>query len=136
MKPNLALWFWGSIICMATLSILLSVMAMLRQGADTPVAVPDEYAPAESGLIEVSASELESRLGRANRAAADAVRLQIGPMLDAAYQPAYDAIPIYADYHYSVWGEYAELGTAAIGDVGAHMEELLFGGLEPRRPWG
>jgi len=131
-KPNLARWFWGSIIFMATLSILLSVMAMLHQGADTPVAVPDEYAPAESGLIEVSASELENRLGTANRAAADAVRLQIGPMLDAAYQPAYDAIPIYADYHYSVWGEYGELGTAAIGDLGANMEEMLFSGLEPR----
>lgn len=136
-KPNLARWFWGSIIVMASLSILLSVMAMLHQGADTlaadrPVAVSDEYAPAENGPIEVSASELENRLGTANRAAAYAVRLQIGPILDAAYQPAYDAIPTYADYHYSVWGEYAELRTAAIGYVGANMEEMLFSGLEPR----
>ncbi|MDG1372593.1 MAG: hypothetical protein P8Q48_20575 [Paracoccaceae bacterium] len=132
MKPNLARWFWGSIIFMATLSILLSVMAMLHQGADTSVAVPDEYVPAERSPIEVSAFELENRLGVANHAAADAVRLQIGPMLDAAYQPAYDAVPKYADYHYSVWGEYAELGTAAIGDVGAKLEEMLFSGLEPR----
>ena len=131
-KPNLARWFWGSIIFMATLSILLSVMAMLHQGADTSVAVPDEYVPAERSPIEVSAFELENRLGVANHAAADAVRLQIGPMLDAAYQPAYDAVPKYADYHYSVWGEYAELGTAAIGDVGAKLEEMLFSGLEPR----
>ncbi len=131
-KPNLARWFWGSIIFMATLSILLSVMAMLHQSADTPVAVSDEYVPTERSPIEVSASELENRLSAANRAAVDAVRLQIGPMLDAAYQPAYDAIPIYADYHYSVWGEYAELGAAAVGDVGAKLEEMLFSGLEPR----
>lgn len=131
-KPNLSRWFWGSIIFMATLSILLSAMAMLHQGADTPVAVPDEYVPAERSPIEVSAFELDDRLGEANRAAADAVRLQIGPMLDAAYQPAYNAVPEYADYHYSVWGEYAELGTAAIGDVGAKLEEMLFSGLEPR----
>ena len=131
-KSNLAPWFWGSIIFMATLSILLSVMAMLHQSADTPVAVSDEYVPTERSPIEVSASELENRLSAANLAAVDAVRLQTGPMLDAAYQPAYDAIPIYADYHYSVWGEYAELGAAAVGDVGANLEEMLFSGLEPR----
>ena len=130
-KP-LAGWFWGSIIFMAALSILLSVMAMLRQDADTPAAVSDEHAPAENGPIEASASDLKNRLGTANRAATDGVRLQIGPMLDAAYQPAYDAIPTYVDYHYSVWGQYAELGTAAIGDVGAKLEEILFDGLEPR----
>ena len=112
---------------MATLSILLSAMAMLHQGADTPVAVPDEYFPAER-----SASKFDDLLGKANRDAADAARLQIGPMLDAAYQPAYHAVPEYADFHYSVWGEYAELGTAAIGDVGAKLEEMLFSGLEPR----
>jgi len=131
-KPNLGRWFWGMFIIMATLSVLLSVMAMLRQGADTPDADAKESAPVESSPIEVSAFELENQIGAANRAAADAVRLQIGPMLDAAYQPAYDAVPIYADYHYSVWGEYAELGTAAIGDVGAKLEEMLFSGLEPR----
>ena len=120
-KPNLARWFWGSIIFMATLSILLSAMAMLHQGADTPVAVLDEYVP-----DEWSASKLDDFLGKANRDAADAAGLQIGPMLDAAYQPAYHAVPEYADYHYSVWGEYAELGTAAIGDVGAKLEEMLF----------
>ena len=79
---------------MATLSILLSAMAMLHQGADTPVAVPDEYFPAER-----SASKFDDLLGKANRDAADAARLQIGPMLDAAYQPAYHAVPEYADFH-------------------------------------
>jgi len=131
-KPNLARWFWGSIIFMATLSILLSVMAMLHQGADITVRAQDEYVPANRSPIEVSASELENRLSAANLAATDAVRRQIVPMLDAAYQPAYDAVPKYVEYHYSVWGEYAELGAAAIGDVGAKLEEVLFSGLEPR----
>ena len=131
-KPNLARWFWGSIILMATLSVVLSVMAIYQQSADATATVSDRYVPAEGSATEVSASELETLLSAASGVAANAVMLQIVPMLDAAYQPAYDAIPKYADYHYSVWGEYAELGAAALGDVGAKLEETLFEGLESR----
>ena len=140
-KPNLARWFWGSIILMATLSILLSVIAIYRQSADTTVEllsadtaveISGGNVPAERSPIELSASELEFRLSATNRATAKAVKYQIRPMLEAAYQPAYRAIPKYADYHYSVWGEYAELGAAAIGDVGTKLEETLFEGLESR----
>ena len=126
-KPNLSGWFWGSIVIMATLSILLSVMAIYHQGTDNSVAVPSE-----PSAIEMSGSGLKTVLEEANIIAADMVKRQISPMLDTAYQPAYDAIPMYADIHYSVWGEYAELGAAAIGDVGVKLEETLFGGLGPR----
>ena len=117
---------------MAVLSILLSVMAMLSQSAETVVLGQNSYAPEEGSVTEASASELNAQLNVANRLAAEAAVLQIGPMLNAAYQPVYEAIPTYADYHYSVWGEYAELGTAVIGDVGAKLDEMLFGTLEKR----
>ena len=133
--PNLARWFWGSIILMAAASILLSVAAALRSGNDRLEArgpTPGISGGKSIEPVEQSASELESRLSNANKIALEAVTLQIGPLLDAAYQPAYDAIPSYANFHYSVWGEYAELGAAALGDVGVKLQEMLFAGLDGR----
>ncbi len=132
-KPNLARWFWGSIILMATLSILLSVAAVLRQNIDlheTGNPNSTDSHPQTEATTEASASELESQLNRANKAALESVKLRIGPLLDAAYQPAYEAIPAYAAFHYSVWGEYAELSEAALGDVSSRLQEILFSGLE------
>lgn len=133
--PNLARWFWGSIILMAVASIALSTAASLRLGNNNP----ESQNPAQiisggksNAAFEQSASELESSLSKANKIALEAVMLQIGPLLDAAYQPAYNAIPSYANFHYSVWGEYAELGASALGDVGVKLQEILFVGLDVR----
>ena len=134
-SPSLARWFWGSIIMMAAISIVLSVVAALRlsDGSHESRSSAPSTNGAESDVpVEQSASELESKLSNANKIALEAVRLKIGPLLDAAYQPAYDAIPLYANYHYSVWGEYAELGSAALGDVGVKLQEMLFDGLDGR----
>ena len=133
--PNLARWFWGSIILMAAASIFLSVTAALRSGNNSPEAqgpMPIISGDKSNEPVEQSASELESRLSKANKIALETVTLQIGPLLDAAYQPAYDAIPSYANFHYSVWGEYAELGAAALGDVGVKLQEMIFDGLDTR----
>ena len=54
------------------------------------------------------------------------------------FQPVYARIPAYADFHYSVWGQYAELlaaGAETLGieeDVGSIMRERLFDGFEGR----
>jgi hypothetical protein len=134
-SPNLARWFWGSIILMAVASIVLSVAAALRlsdYSRDVTGSPPSMNGGTSDEPVEQSASELKRRLNTANKSALEAVTLQIGPLLDAAYQPAYDAIPSYANFHYSVWGEYAELGAAALGDVGVKLQEMLFNGLDGR----
>lgn len=127
-QSSLAPWFWWTFAIMAALSILMSAAALWRQGG-----IQDgsgSLSPNQRIASEASAAELESLLDTANRSAAEAVMQQIGPMLDAAYQPAYDAIPAYTDFHYSVWGQYAELGTALIGNVGDKLEETLFDDLD------
>lgn len=134
-SPNLARWFWGSIILMGVASIMLSVAAALRlsdDSRDVTGSPPSMNGDRSEEPVEQSASELKGRLNNANKIALEAVTPQIGPLLDAAYQPAYDAIPSYADFHYSVWGEYAELSAAALGDVGVKLQEMLFDGLDGR----
>lgn len=52
--------------------------------------------------------------------------------LDAVFDPVYAGIPTYADFHYSVLGEYTLLTEAALGRVSASLEERLFDGFQPR----
>ncbi|EED31264.1 conserved hypothetical protein [gamma proteobacterium NOR5-3] len=58
------------------------------------------------------------------------------------YSPVYAAIPRYADFHYSVLGEYTELVQSAVGNklgpdidakLGNSVEEYLLAGLENRQ---
>ena len=136
-KPNLARWFWGSIILMAGLSIFLSVAGVIRQSVDATTVDSAEANQGESGLgeptaTELSAVELDNLLSGANLKAVNAVIVQIEPLLEEVYQPVYLAIPKFADYHYSVWGEYAELTAAARGLQGVKLEETLFVGFDKR----
>ena len=136
-KPNLARWFWGSIIFMAGLSIFLSVAGVIRQSVDATTVDSAEANQGESGLgeptaTELSAVELDNLLSGANLKAVNAVIVQIEPLLEEVYQPVYLAIPKFADYHYSVWGEYAELTAAARGLQGVKLEETLFVGFDKR----
>jgi len=120
---------------MAAISMVLGMVAVARMGEappDVSTASPTQPSARPNAPREQSASELDSRLADANKLALAAAMAQVGPLLDAAYKPVYDKIPEYADYHYSVWGEYAELGTAAIGNVGAKLKEMLFEGLDGR----
>ncbi len=52
--------------------------------------------------------------------------------LDAAFAPVYAGIPVYADFHYSVLGEYTLLTEAALGRVSSSLEQRLFHGFQPR----
>ena len=53
-------------------------------------------------------------------------------MLDSVYDPAYAAIPTYADFHYSVFGEYVEMTEAVRGQMSDALYERLFDGFEQR----
>lgn len=134
--PKLARWFWSAFFLMAAISMALAIVAIVRSENSLPPANSGqpslEVPPETTGLGEHSATELNITLTDANQIALTAVTDRIGPLLDAAYAPAYGAIPIYSNYHYSVWGEYAELSTAALGNIGGKLKELLFDGLDSR----
>lgn len=128
-NSNLGRLFWGAFMLMAATSIGLSIISAIRSAS------PNEEIPSESVKqleSEMSSEKLSTSLSDANWAALEKVKITIPEMLDAAYDPAYKAIPIYADFHYSVLGEYAELGTAALGKAGINIEKILFNKLNER----
>lgn len=134
--PKIARWFWSAFFLMAAISMALAIVAIVRSENSLPPVnsgqLPLELPPETIGGSEHSAAELNITLTDANQIALTAVTDLIDPLLDSAYAPVYEAIPIYSDYHYSVWGEYAELSTAALGNIGGKLAELLFDGLDSR----
>lgn len=138
-RVNLSYWFWGTIIVFAAIVLALGVIAMLRQGdgakgghdvvnAGMP-ASEEEQAPQPS---EASAEELLNALNAGERAALRAVLARVEPELNEAFKQAYAAIPNFADFHYSVVGEYTELGHAALGDPAAKLQEIIFADTDSR----
>ena len=128
-KPHLSRWFWGAIIAMALISFALSLASVVRNPAASPETTQQGSSNPEG---EISAAELKARLNGANQTALAVIKARIPIVLDEAYRPVYAAIPTYATYHYSVWGEYAELTAAALGDVGGKLQETLFADLGSR----
>lgn len=132
---NLSLWFWGGIIAMAVLSILLTIAAGRNSGDDPDsnrLIKTSEARISPDDTLEVSGFELDIWLTEAKEVAFRKVMSEIEPLLDAAYFPVYAAVPYYADFHYSVVGEYAELFENAFGNSAAKLQETLFSGLEAR----
>jgi len=78
-----------------------------------------------------NATQVEQWLNKAGKEAKK-VREQISGRLDEAYAPVYEGIPNYMDFHYSLTGEWLELGSAAMGQLGDGLEKHLFDGFDTR----
>jgi len=57
---------------------------------------------------------------------------KINMQIDQAFAPVYARIPHFADKHYSVLGEYIELGQAATNQIERSLQQELFTGLDAR----
>ena len=91
----------------------------------------DRLAPRET-WAEYAARSLPVALPGAIRAADDATLAQLDRQLDAVYAPVYAAVPAYADFHFSVLGQYVEIGAILSADLAQGMEDRLFAGFDDR----
>ena len=113
--------FWGAIVFMAIATVTVALIGSLRSsGPDSMVG--HEFEP----------TKIEGILGRASEATLQAVLQQTDPLLDGVYEPVYAAIPDYADFHYSLLGEYSLLFLALQGGIGEDLQQRLFGGFRER----
>ncbi len=113
--------FWSAIIFMAIATIAVALIGSLRSGG-TDSTVRHEFEP----------TMIEEILGRASEATLLAVLEQTNPLLDGLYEPVYAAIPDYADFHYSLVGEYSLMFMALQGGIGDDLQQRLFGGFRQR----
>ena len=135
-NPQLARWFWGTIIVMAAISVILSVMATINKNVEEIPEAPASTSSNETNNTvtdeELPASVLAILFDEGIESAREATISQIDPLLNDAYAPVYAQISNYADFHYSVIGEYSELFLAAGGNAGTILEEKMFEGMDGR----
>lgn len=126
-RPNLSRWFWGTIVLLLVFTVsleLLSTWQAGRQGVENG-------SGSSVDQTGTKATQVEQWFNTAGEEA-EKVREQIHGRLDEAYAPAYAGIPKYMDFHYSLTGEWLELGSAAMGKLGGGLEEHLFDGFDTR----
>jgi hypothetical protein len=131
--------FWGTILVMVGVTIGLLVTGMIRSSND--ITMPESAKPAQDSdaqpnqapaTYDVEPLILQDMFTQAAESAATDVFANIDKELDAIYSPVYAGITSYADFHYSVMGEYTELTKAALGTMSANIETRLFKGFRER----
>lgn len=117
-RRGIGFWFWATILALLGATLLLVAIAALGRPAG-----PDDAAARPRSSI--TQDQLDRITREAHQAGLSALQAGMDPVLDAVFAPVHAAIPAYADFHYSVWGQYAELGTAALEAAG--FEQQVYG---------
>ncbi len=82
--------------------------------------------------VEATETRLEGILSESADAALKRVAQEAESLLAHVYEPVYRAIPAFADFHYSVVGEYTELGLSIAGGLEKRLHSELFNGFDER----
>ncbi|MBR9841123.1 MAG: hypothetical protein GYB50_25070 [Rhodobacteraceae bacterium] len=126
-RPNLSRWFWGTIVLLLVIAVSLELLANWQAGRQGV----ENGSSSSVDQTGTNAKQVEQWFNTAGEEA-EKVREQIRDRLDEAYAPVYAGIPEYMDFHYSLTGEWLELGSAAMGNLGVGLEEHLFDGFDTR----
>lgn len=117
-------FFWGTIILLFCTAVSLPLIGWLHT---TGVTKSESNKP-----LELPSTFFETALTKVAKEAADKAGAEIEPTLDQVYAPIYKAIPEYAEFHYSVLGEYAVLASAALGKMSDTLYHRLYPGFDRR----
>jgi len=72
--------------------------------------------------LTLAAPKLQKELQKG----ANVISLSIDKNIDLAFKPVYKNIDTFLDFHYSVLGEYVELGASATGKIADSIKKRLF----------
>lgn len=114
-------FFWGTFLLLFVVTATLEFFQALHPEA--AVSQNDK---------DLSTEAVQRLFGQAGKEAEASARSLIVTLVNEAYDPVYRAVPVYAEHHYSLLGQYQELGATFLGDVGMRIEETLFDRLEDR----
>lgn len=142
-RATLVLWAWRTILVLISVTVLLSITAFIH-GWSKPLEPPAPPEPPRArGPVApnpIGACELRQQAERRWRAFRERQLRQrlhqtegaIQSGIETAFAPIYERIPPFLDWHYSVIGQYVELGQAAFGRLQEEFATQLLAGLEGR----
>lgn len=137
-------WARRTVLTLISATLLLLIAAMVRQPrlADhpQPAARPSADVSPDGAEPAILENELEELAERRWRRFAESMRRDplpatdqaIEERIDIAFAPVYERIPGFLDWHYSIVGQYTELGQAALGALEDAIESRLFAALQER----
>jgi hypothetical protein len=117
-------FFWLTILILLAVYVYAQLQAhKLRVDAAGKVVLADYVLPQWDKLLPRLLEQRDLQLDGLARAEIGAL---IDTNIDAAFAPVYGQIPKLADVHYSVIGEYTEIGAAALGRLEGRIGGILF----------
>lgn len=138
-------WFWGGFIAILLAGVLLALFAAIRGGKQwlqTTLAQDDSLPPAWTEVIRVTLSGGETVY--IDRASLPAIRTQTQTWIEhrgarvrdellspldhetaIIFRRACAQVPVFADWYYSLSGEYARLFYAAFGNLPDYLSKQL-----------
>lgn len=119
------IYFWSTIVVLAIVYIGLNITATTKFSELPKV---DREAKIESMLNEFKQRfpEFIQITQSLNKQSIEQIKQNINNNVDKAYDPLYNQIDSFSEFHYSLRGEYTELGTVILGDVSNILNEELF----------
>jgi len=117
--PHIGRRFWSFVFGFGALLAAMVAFAVWQgQFRLTPRIIPGE----------TLARYIDDAVERATDASAE----RLDAAVDAVFLPVYAAVPGYADFHFSVAGDYTELALLIAGRSGELLEDRLFAGFDAR----
>ena len=136
-------WAYRTVLTLISVTLVLLILAMVFQVRPPNAPLLPDQPPAELTHNEAEPDpmpddELEGRaerqwgefLERMRREPLRETNGAIEDQIDRAFAPVYERIPAFLDWHYSIVGQYTELGHAAGGALEEAIESRLFAELQ------
>ena len=125
-QSRLRFWpfFWLTILLLLALYFYAELqVGKLRMDAQGRLSLTPHMTPQWDRVIGEILERHDIQLNEVGRGEIDVL---IETEIDKAFAPVYAQIPKLANFHYSVIGEYTELGAAAMGNLQDSIGEILF----------
>lgn len=126
-SPRRTLWAGGIICWVAAVSVLTNTI-LWRTASVVPQMPATEMGNDNHELFDA----LDEVFAVAAHKGLQWSEKDVDALVHRAYQPAYDAIPAFADRHYSLLGEWSELGLLLSGKLASSFKDELLHGMEKR----
>jgi hypothetical protein len=125
--------FWGTIVVFFIVFGIISIIAISRsqdivtQIQKEPVTIEFIEKLFPSGIVKDNIIKNEKKINQNLNLELQQMYSSVDREIDNLFYPIEQNIDKFLDFHYSVIGEYTELGSIAFGDINKIIEEKLFG---------
>jgi hypothetical protein len=130
-QVNPLTWFWGTIIFLALCLLLISLIIFFKnQNIEETRTAYIEKTPTK---LNIPRTKIEKIIHDAADVATQKTIEKFNKVVnDSVYAEVYSGVEIYADYHFSLIGQYSELTQAAFGNIEEEAKKIIFNGFDSR----